>query len=161
MRYPMFVGLLFAAAAMVFAGGAVAQQLYVYPNQGQGPDQQNRDRGDCHVWAVQQSGYDPANPPIGGAPPPSSYESQQGGLLRGAGRGAAGGAIIGGIAGNPGKGAAIGAASGAFIGGMRRRDQQRRQEAERQQYYQQQQANQQYGLQTYNRAFGACMQGRG
>ena len=159
MRYPLLPGLAAAAALLLGAHTAMAQQVYVYPTQGQTPDQQNRDRGECHVWAVQQSGYDPANPPIGG-PPPSS-EPQQGGLLRGGARGAAVGAVGGAIAGNAGKGAAIGAAGGALIGGMRRRDQQRRQEYEREQYYQQQQASQQHGLSTYNRAFGACMQGRG
>lgn len=42
---------------------AVAQSPYdviAYPLYGQGPDQQARDRYECHGWAVQQSGFDPA-----------------------------------------------------------------------------------------------------
>lgn len=159
MRYLKVSGLALAAA-MVFAGSAVEAQQFVYPSQGQSQEQQNADRGECHVWAVDQSGYDPANPQMAGGPPPSN-EPKQGGLLRGGVRGAAGGALVGAIAGDAGKGAAIGAAGGAFVGGMRRQDQKRRQQAQREQHYQQQQATQQQGLSTYNRAFAACMQGRG
>ncbi len=47
--------------------------------------------------------------------------AQQDDTLGNAARGAAGGAIIGGIAGDAGKGAAAGAVGGALFGGMRRR----------------------------------------
>lgn len=43
---------------------AVAQTGYdviAYPLYNQGPDQQARDRYECHGWAVQQSGFDPAS----------------------------------------------------------------------------------------------------
>ncbi|WP_240201718.1 DUF6515 family protein [Pseudomonas sp. PDNC002] len=43
---------------------AVAQTGYdviAYPMYNQGPDQQARDRYECHGWAVQQSGFDPAS----------------------------------------------------------------------------------------------------
>ncbi len=158
MRYAGVSGLALAAALLIAAPGAQAQQ-FIYPSQGQSQEQQTRDHGECHVWAVNQSGYDPANPPMGSAP--RSNEPAQGGVLRGGARGAAGGAIVGAIAGNAGKGAAIGAAGGAFVGGMRRQDQRSRQQAERDQYYADQRAAQQQGLSTYNRAFSACMQGRG
>ena len=42
---------------------AVAQSAYdvmAYPMYNQGPDQQNRDRYECHRWAADQSGFDPA-----------------------------------------------------------------------------------------------------
>ncbi len=95
---------------------AVAQQLYIYPSRGQSPEQQNRDRYECHTWSVRQTGVDPTNPYMAGAPP--AQEAPQGGLLRGAARGAAVGAVGGAIAGNAGKGAAIGAATGALFGGF-------------------------------------------
>ncbi len=136
-------------------GPAVAQQMYVYPNQGQSPDQQNRDRYECHTWSVQQTGVDPTNPNMAGAPP--AYEAPQGGVLRGGARGAAIGAVGGAIAGNAGKGAAIGAATGALFGGMRRNDQRRRQEQQRRNYQQQQAQS----TGAYNRALAACLQGRG
>src|SRR4029453_17199796 len=39
---------------------AHGQGMVIYPGKGQSPDQQNKDKGECHVWAVQQSGFDPA-----------------------------------------------------------------------------------------------------
>lgn len=35
--------------------------VIAYPTQGQSPDQQARDRYECHAWAVSQSGFDPAS----------------------------------------------------------------------------------------------------
>ena len=150
---------------------AMAQQLYIYPTQGQGPEQQNRDRYECHSWAVQQTGFDPttaqAAPQVASALPPAP-EEPQGGLLRGGARGAAVGAIGGAIAGNAGKGAAIGAVTGGLFGGLRRHNQRRRQ-TQQQQYYQQQQAQARSQYQSgyaaqrnsYNRALAACLQARG
>jgi hypothetical protein len=140
------VGLVFSPAA--------AQQMYIYPTQNQSPDQQSRDRYECHIWAVQQTGVDPTNPQMTGTPP---QQAPQGEILRGGARGAAVGAVGGAIAGDAGKGAAIGAATGALIGGFRRRDQQRRQEQARRQKEQYQ--GQAVG--AYNRAIAACLRGRG
>ena len=36
-----------------------SDQLFVYPNKGQSPEQQENDRYECHRLAVQQSGFDP------------------------------------------------------------------------------------------------------
>src|SRR5882724_13477525 len=36
------------------------QRVYVYPANGQSPEQTERDRYECHVWAVQQTGVDPS-----------------------------------------------------------------------------------------------------
>jgi hypothetical protein len=83
--------------------------MYIYPSRGQSPQQQI-DQGQCYSWAVQQSGFNPANPQIPGGPPPAAG-APQGGLFRGAAGGAALGAIGGAIGGNAGKGAAIGAAT--------------------------------------------------
>jgi hypothetical protein len=98
----------------------------VYPAKGQSAEQQKRDRADCHVWAVDQTGFDPTTATV----PPStvSYTTEQGkavgsgAVARGGARGAAVGAVGGAIGGDAGKGAAIGAATGALIGGMRHRD---------------------------------------
>ena len=128
----MAMGRMTRLMAAAFAAGliytpAAAQQIFMYPTKGQSPEQQNRDRYECHTWAVQQTGFDPTNVqsaqiPATAAPP--AQEAPQGGLLRGAARGAAGGAVGGAIAGDAGKGAAIGAATGALIGGFRRREKQ-------------------------------------
>ncbi len=94
----------------------VAQQPFYYPANGQSQDQQNRDFGECHAWAVQQSGFNPM-----GQQAAPQQEAAQGGVVRGGARGAALGAVGGAIAGDAGKGAAIGAATGALFGGFRRR----------------------------------------
>jgi hypothetical protein len=117
------------------ASVARAQNSFVYPAQGQSQEQQNQDHGSCHVWAVQQSGFDPANPQVAGGAPPPQQESQQCGVGRGAVRGGAVGLGVGAITGNAGKGAAIGALGGGLVGGMRRNDQRNRQ-AQQQQNYQ-------------------------
>lgn len=36
-----------------------AQNVFVYPKKGQTAEQQAKDRYECHVWAVDQTGFDP------------------------------------------------------------------------------------------------------
>ena len=91
---------------------AYGQGTVIYPAKGQTPEQQNKDKGECHVWAVQQSGFDPTQAQAPTAPPPS----QGGERARGAARGAAAGAAVGAVAGDAGKGAAAGAAAGTAAG---------------------------------------------
>lgn len=149
----LFVGLI--------AGPALAGDLYIFPSKGQSQDQMERDKYDCYQWAKQQTGFDPMERPTASAPPPQE-EARKGGLVRGAARGAAVGAVVGGIArDDAGKGAAAGAAGGAMIGGMRRRDQARRQQYERDQWEQQQAAQYNARRGEYNRAYGACLEGKG
>jgi len=44
------------------------EDLFVYPRNGQNPDQQARDRYECHRWAADQTGFDPTRP-AGGVDP--------------------------------------------------------------------------------------------
>ena len=128
---------------------SIAQDAYVYPSKGQNADQAEKDKRECATWARQQSGYDPSQPvTVAGAP------QQQGQVARGAGRGAAVGAVGGAIAGDAGTGAAIGAASGALLGGMRRRSEARSAES-------QQQAALSQMRSAYDRAYKACLEGKG
>lgn len=143
-----------------FLGIAEAQDLFVYPIKEQSKEQQEKDKYACYTWAKNETGFDPMETPKATTPPPRA-EAPQGGVGRGAFRGAAVGGIAGAIGGDAGRGAGIGAATGALIGGMRRRDQVRRQEAERQQWEQQQVAQYRQKRATYNRAYGACLEGRG
>jgi len=132
----------------------------MYPNKGQSQEQLEKDKFECYGWAKQQSGFDPMQAPQASAPPPRE-EAQKGGVGKGAVRGALVGTAAGAIAGDTGKGAAIGAASGALIGGMRRRDQVAKQQQAEEQWAQQQAAE--YGAKrsSYNRAYAACLEGRG
>lgn len=145
---------------IALAGSALAQELIVYPNDNQSPDQQEQDQFQCYSWAKGQSGFDPMAPPTATAPPPKK-EAQQGGVGRGAVRGTVTGAAIGAITGDTKQGAKIGAASGALMGGMRRSDQKRREDTAQQQWEQEQIAQYTQARNNYNRAYGACLEGRG
>jgi Glycine-zipper domain len=167
--------LLLALIAMpLFAATSIAQSsdVFMYPAKGQSQAQQNRDRYECHSWAVQQTGIDPTRSSASTAmppPPPSTpYQPSDRHVARGAGRGAALGAVGGAITGDPGKGAAAGAAMGGLAGGFRRRDERRQhyaqQQNDQQQYMQQHAANQaaqESQRVAFNRALAACLQGRG
>ncbi|MGV1014731.1 MAG: hypothetical protein ACOYB4_07150 [Methyloceanibacter sp.] len=60
----LICGLAFLAMIVSLAPEAFARALLAYPLQGQTPQQQEADRGACHAWAVEQSGYDPSGLPI-------------------------------------------------------------------------------------------------
>src|SRR5206468_12400669 len=101
-----------AAGALVSAAQA---EVFVYPKPGQSQDAFQKDQYECHNWATQQTGFNPAAPPQSAAAPPP----QQGGAVRGAARGAAVGAVVGGASGgDAGKGAAVGAAAGGTGGAV-------------------------------------------
>jgi Glycine zipper len=170
--YAKHLALAVSGALALSLCGSASAQPYIYPNLGQSPQQQESDKGQCYFWAVQQTGFDPANPQVAQAPPPPMPQGQpqapQGGMLRGAAGGAALGAVGGAIGGDAGKGAAIGAGVGALFGGMRRmrymEEQQQMQQQHQQQqqmYMAQQQNSMAQGRANYERAFGACMSGRG
>ncbi|HJV65778.1 MAG TPA: glycine zipper family protein [Geomonas sp.] len=142
-----------ALAVMASVVAAGAQEPIVYPSKGQSNDKMEKDKYSCYQWAKGQTGFDPMQAPTASAPPPQ----QKGGAVRGAAGGAALGAAVGAIAGNAGKGAAIGAASGGIIGGARKRQSEKEQAS----YQQDQQAQYANRRAEYNRAWGACMEGRG
>ena len=49
-------------------GQPEGEDIYVYPQQGQSPDQQSNDRYECHKWASSQTGFDPTQAGGGVAP---------------------------------------------------------------------------------------------
>jgi hypothetical protein len=159
-------------ALLSFASQAVADGLIIYPAKNQSAKQQQKDEGECQTWAKNNTGIDPlalANqasqpaPVAAQAPPPPGGQR-----VRGAARGAAGGAVVGAIAGDAGKGAAIGAAAGTVAGGARKRREEEQVAASNQQAQAQaqqqaagQKANTQSQLATFNKAYSACLEGRG
>ena len=144
-----------------FAGTARAQDLYVFPSKGQSPEQMEKDKYECYIWAKGQTGFDPMETPTATSPPPEKTAPTTS-PLRGAARGAAVGAVVGEIKDDdPGRGAAVGAATGALVGGMRRRDQMRRQAQEEQQWEEQQAAQYTQRRNEYNRAYTVCLEGKG
>ena len=148
---------------ILLAGPLFAQDPIIYPAEGQSRDQQERDEFECFRWARDQTGFDPMATPTATSPPPSQ-EATRGGAGRGAIAGAATGAIVGGITGGrsgAGRGAVIGGGGGALFGGMRRESQRNQQAQERNQWEREQVANYSRARNEYNRAFAACMSGRG
>jgi hypothetical protein len=137
------------------------QRVFVYPANGQSPQQTDRDRYECHVWAVQQTGVDPsrsdANPYarviVQPANPPGT----------GTAVGAISGAILGSIIAGPrnaGAGLVLGGATGAIIGSAS--DAQAQAQAQQtQQQINQSAAAGRAQADSYRRAIGACLQGRG
>jgi hypothetical protein len=152
--------------------------MFAFPKNGQSADQQLKDESECYGMAKQRTGIDAQAPPPQG---PSEEEKKaaqqaaaanapqaQGGRVRGAARGAAGGAAIGAIAGDAGKGAGAGAVAGTMRGGMAQRqaNAQSKQQAAAQTAAAQKKAEEemlrehQEGIDTFQRAFAACMDAR-
>src|ERR1700676_1343874 len=69
------------------------QRVFVYPANGQSAEQTERDRYECHVWAVQQTGVDPSRADAG------AYER-----------------VVVQPANPPGSGTAVGLIGGAILG---------------------------------------------
>ena len=152
------LGLMALSQPRVAAQAPSAQQLgvFVYPAKNQPPEQQQAEEGECYGWARQQTGIDPTAPP---PPPPSPAEKgPSGAAVKGAAGGAAVGAAVGAIAGDAGEGAAIGAVGGAVRG---RRTAKKAQKQQQQQAQQQAQAQQTQVQETFKKAYGACLEGKG
>ena len=48
-----------AEEAVVAASESASGEIFIYPNEGQTEEQRDRDRYECYVWAVKQTGFDP------------------------------------------------------------------------------------------------------
>ncbi|MGA2843122.1 MAG: glycine zipper family protein [Steroidobacteraceae bacterium] len=137
------------------------QTVFVYPNNGQSAEQTDRDRYECHLWAVQQTGVDPsradANPyervVVQPATPPGANTAA----------GAVTGAILGAIIAGPraaGAGLVLGGATGAIVGSAA--DANAQQQARQTQQQINMNASQgRARADSYRRALGACLEGRG
>jgi hypothetical protein len=153
-----------ASVALCIAMSASAAELYIYPQKGQSAQQQEKDKFECYGWAKGQSGFDPMAPPTTRtAPPKREGGSVAGGAVGGAAGGAAVGAVAGAIRGKGGVGktAAIGAGAGGLIGGMGAAGRNAKDE-KNQRDWEQQEANAYAQRRSeYNRAYAACLEGRG
>jgi hypothetical protein len=141
------------------------QKIIVYPNNGQSPDQTDRDRYECHNWAVHETGVDPSRPD---APPYERVVVQPANPPgSGTAAGAIGGAILGSILAGPrnaGAGLIFGAATGAIVGSAadaNAQAQARQAQAQINQESAEQIAAERGRADSYRRALSACLQGRG
>lgn len=143
----------------------------IYPAKDQSAKQQDQDKYQCHDWARGQSGFDPSQAPapaaVSSAPAATAATSGSGGpSLSGMAKGAAGGAAVAELAHrDAGHGAAVGVVSSTVLGRLKERQttQARQQQAQAQAHAQQQQQQAARGQQraAYDRAFAACLEGRG
>jgi hypothetical protein len=153
--------LAFLAGTFLVAGVAMAQEPIVYPAKGQSHEQMQKDEFECYQWAKGQTGFDPMAPPTPSTPPPQQ-QAPTSSVGKSAVGGAALGSLIGGIAdGNWGHGAAYGAIAGGLFGGYKKHEQQKANTQEQEQWQQQQAQQYQQQRNTYNRAYAACLEGRG
>ncbi len=140
----------------------LAQELYVYPQQGQSNDQLEQDKFQCYGFGKEQSGFDPMEVPTATAPPPQ--EKKGAGVGRSAATGAAIGGAYGALTGNSSKArdrAKKGAVTGLVFGGMSNSNAKRQNEANRKAWEQEQAAIYKQNRHNYNRAYAACLEGRG
>jgi hypothetical protein len=139
--------------------------VYAYPQQGQTPEQMDRDRYDCHEWAVKQSNFDPSAPGVpphdqvrvAAGPPPGTNTAI----------GAVAGALLGAVIAGPrdaGFGAVAGGITGAAIGSTGDAANAQAQQAQIQQARAQDAraaAALDQKASNYRRAISACLEGRG
>jgi hypothetical protein len=142
----------------------VSTQVYVFPTRNQTADQMGRDRYECYLWSVKQTGFDPSQTSL--APhqrvevvpmPPKGADTVAGAVT---------GAILGAAIAydNPAAGAVGGAILGGAAGAIS--DSQRTEAAKRVQgRYDQREADRVARLEgqatDYRRALSACLEGRG
>jgi len=145
-----------AGLALIMSGGPAWAEVIAYPKNGQTQEQFQMDQYQCHEWAKGQTGVDPtqpAQPPAAkpSGPPPAAgvAASATGGMMMGAAMGA--------ITGHGAQGAAMGAAMGA-TGGMMRAGAKGKKQAEAKK---QADAQAQAARGQYDKAYAACLEGRG
>ena len=141
-------------------------QIYFYPEHGQNQALQERDRYECYLWAVKQSGFNPNQSHhlaphqrfvVKSAPPPGTK--------------AVGGAITGAMLGSvisphhrTGEGLVFGAIAGALLGMASDVARQQKINSVQQQYYTRNMNNYaqlEKKARDYKRAMTACLEGRG
>ena len=154
------------------AQAAIAQDIYVYPAAGQTDAQLADDRYACHLWAVNESGFDPTQyhdiaPPRTVKVPVGKNEAE-GATGKGALAGAVAGGIIGAHDGEVAQGAVIGAVVGSVAGaaieekGSREARARARDEAQdKAREIERSKAELALRKSNYRRARTACMEGRG
>ncbi|HZF16195.1 MAG TPA: glycine zipper 2TM domain-containing protein [Steroidobacteraceae bacterium] len=144
---------------------APSSAVFVYPSKGQSAQQTDRDRYECHNWAVKQSGFDPSQPHL------APHQRVQVVTMPAPGAntmmGAITGALIGAAVSNPhnsGTGAVVGAVSGGLLGHAA--DKGREEQAARLQHQHDQRSDSavarlEQQSNDYRRAISACLEGRG
>jgi hypothetical protein len=154
-----------AAADDANAPLAADADIYVYPTKGQSDKQLDRDRYECHNWAVKQSHFNPSEPHLAPhqqiqvvAMPPPGRDTAAGAIT---------GAVIGAAVAGPrdaGRGAVVGAVAGAVIGATSESARQKEAAGANNRVSAEAQAERariERQASDYRRAISACLEGRG
>ena len=146
---------------------AATMDVFVFPAEGQPPEQQSKDEAECYTWAVSNTGTDPFELSKQAQSQQQQAEQAQqqaksagtGSGARGAVGGAAAGALIGEIASdNASRGAAYGAAAGLIAGRRSGRRQQKEAQGQAEQQSQQTQQATKEQLDNFKKAFSVCLE---
>lgn len=141
---------------------AAPQAVRAYPARGQSAQRADRDRYECHLWAVRQSGFDPARTPVPSRAPLRVEPDPPTGTATTTG--AVAGAVVGAAVANPQR-TLEGAAIGAVVGGVAGHAADSAREAQAQAI--EDRAARRHELRrepladNYRRALSACLEGRG
>lgn len=155
MKFSITLGVV-AVALMGGVTSSMANDLIIFPANNQTPEQLEQDKYSCYIWAKAQTGFDPMAVPTASTLPPSQQKKSGGAV-----RGALGGAVLGVILGDSGKSATRGAVAGGLIGGVRQGSANSATE-QRTKEWEQQETNKYVNARNqYNRAYGACLEGKG
>ena len=146
-------------ADYAYQSAAPAPRVYFFPTQGQTAEQQDRDRYECHTWAVGQTGFDPSRRAVAPAERTVVMPARNSGDT--AISTAISGAIIGALVSdsrNAGTGALVGAAAGGLLGAAA---EDARAEQSRRVAVAGADAGNRRSSADYQRAMSACLEARG
>lgn len=138
--------------------------VYFYPNNGQTVEEQERDRYECYLWAVDQTGYDPGQQDL--APHQRIVVQPSTPAGTDVAVGAASGAVLGSILAHPharGEGLVFGLIAGSVLGIAAEMNKQDQADKLQQQYdnaEQQHYAQLERQARSYRKAMSACLEGR-
>jgi uncharacterized protein YcfJ len=149
---------LFTVTLMSATNIAIANELMIFPAKGQSAETQEQDKFTCYGWAKGQSGFDPMKAPTTTTAPPKSKEGSVAGSAVG---GAVGGAVLGKIVGGNKKSAKRGALAGGLVGGVSRSSKNSKSEKKQAEWEQKEANNYANNRNNYNRAYSACLEGKG
>ena len=141
---------------LLCASLSVQADLYVYPQKGQSAEQTDKDKHECYGWAKGKTGFDPMAAPKATTAAPK-VEEKKGGALKG---GAAAG-VTAKVFGSSSKTSKKAAAAGAVVGGAKQSSDNKKQQQAKKDWEQKEASNYAANRNEYNRAYGACLEGRG
>jgi hypothetical protein len=147
---------IYSLLTLLVAGQAIAQELYIYPAKDQSAEQMEKDKYECYSGAKNDTGFDPMAVPRATTSAPKG-EKKKGGALKGA----AAGAVAGKVLGSSSKTTKRSAAAGGLIGGVSQSSKNSKTEQKQKDWEQKKSANYANNRNNYNRAYSACLEGRG